>query len=300
MTAGEVFPDSGKPESGKEDRRYTAADLARLCAVSAASVRSWIARGLLSTPRARSVPHFGFRELARCRTLARLLRAGWTAPRIAKAVAAARAVLPDIDAALAGIDADAGIGMVAVRLPDGRLCTEGGQGLLDLGLGDRVPAANVRGMRSTAEWFQQGVEFEAAGRFEEAARAYERSLPAGGAEAQFNLGNCRYQLRDFAGAEAAYADAVHLQPDYAEAWNNLGIARVAQLARRGEAVLAFRRALELRPHYADAHYNLADALAAIGDLEGARQHWRAYLNFDPNSRFAELVRRRLQSSGGAG
>src|SRR5262245_46268626 len=118
--------------SGADDRRYTAAELARLCGVGSASLRAWIARGLLPAPRSRSQPTFGFKELARCRTLARLLAAGWSAMRIAKAVAAARAVVPDVDAALAGLDPESP-GLTAVRLPDGRLCTDGGQGLLDFG-----------------------------------------------------------------------------------------------------------------------------------------------------------------------
>jgi hypothetical protein len=33
-------------------------------------------------------------------------------------------------------------------------------------------------------------------------------------------------------------------------------------------------------------------------MDGARSHWRAYLTFDPNSRWAEQVRRRLSSNGG--
>jgi tetratricopeptide (TPR) repeat protein len=290
----------GGDSAGADDateRRYTVAELARLCGVGAVSVRAWIARGLLPAPRARSLASFGFRELARGRTLTRLLRAGWSAQRIAKAVAAARAIVPDIDAALSGIDPDAGHNLLAVRLPDGRLCTEGGQGLLDFAA---TPApGTVRGMRGAGEWFQAGVELEAVGRLAEAARAYERSLPDAGAEAHFNLGNCRYQLGDAEGAEAAFGAAVAIDPDYAEAWNNLGIARGVQ-NRRGEAILAYEQALSIRPHYADVHYNLADALAAVGDLEGARRHWRAYLGFDPNSRWAEQVRRRLGAEGDAG
>ncbi len=278
------------------ERRYTTVELARMCGVGVPSVRAWIARGLLPAPRARSQASFGFRELARCRTLTRLLQAGWTAQRIAKAVAAARAMVPDIDMALAGMDPEAGATMLAVRLPDGRLCTDGGQGLLDFAAA-REPALPVRDLRSSGEWFQLGIEAEAKGRIEEAARAYERSLPDGGAEAQFNLGNCRYQLGDAVLAELAFAAAVASEPAYAEAWNNLGIARSAQPNRRAEAVLAFERALQIRPHYADAHYNLADALAAIGDLNGARRHWRLYLGFDPNSRWAEQVRRRLGEGG---
>jgi len=37
----------------------------------------------------------------------------------------------------------------------------------------------------------------------------------------------------------------------------------------------------------------------VGDVEGARGHWRAYLTYDPNSRWAERARRRLRVRGGA-
>ena len=36
---------------------------------------------------------------------------------------------------------------------------------------------------------------------------------------------------------------------------------------------------------------------ACEDLDGARRHWRAYLSFDPNSRWADQVRRYLQING---
>jgi Flp pilus assembly protein TadD len=97
--------------------------------------------------------------------------------------------------------------------------------------------------------------------------------------------------------EVVALGASEVDPEHAEAWNNLGVGRGEQGDRRG-AIAALSRALELVPHYADAHYNLAEALAVAGDLDGARRHWRAYLTFDPNSRWAEQVRRRLQSHGG--
>ncbi len=55
-----------------------------------------------------------------------------------------------------------------------------------------------------------------------------------------------------------------------------------------------QQSLHLVPHYADAHYNLAEVLAVLDDYAGARRHWQAYLAYDPNSRWAEQVRRRLR------
>jgi tetratricopeptide (TPR) repeat protein len=262
--------------------------------VTTALVRAWTERGLL--PRS---PSYGFRELARARELARLARGGWTPARLGKAVQRAGSPALDVDAVLAGLESEPG-GPPVVRTPDGRLCTSGGQGLFDFADpgGDR--GASVHDLRSPAAWFQLGVEAEAEGRLADAARAYERAVPVAGAEAWFNLGNCRYQVGDAEGARVAFEQAVVQAPDYAEAWNNLGIV-LGALRDAAAAVAAFRRALSLVPHYADAHYNLAEALAAAGDVAAARAHWRAYLGFDPNSRWAERARSRLQASdGGAG
>jgi len=151
-------------------------------------------------------------------------------------------------------------------------------------------------LRSPQAWFASAVDAEAAGRIEDAVRAYEHALVGGAAEAHFNLGNCYYSLRRRAEARAQFEAATRRSPDYAEAWNNLGIVS-GELGDRDGALAALRQALALVPHYADAHYNLAEALAVLGDLDGARRHWRAYLSFDPNSRWADQVRRRLETNG---
>ena len=275
---------------------YTIVELAGLLSVTVGVIRSWCSQGLLPAAPVRTRRVYGYGDLARARVLGRLHENGWRAARIAKAVAKARRLVSTVDEALAGIDAAASDQQGAMRLADGRICTPAGQGLLfDHDALSSRPT--VRRLRSPSEWFQLATEAEAAGRLDDAIIAYERSLPEAGVEALFNLGNCRYQTGCVEQAEAALRAAVAIDPRYVEAWNNLGIACSA-LDRGGAAIQAFRQALQLRPHYADAHFNLADALAASGDLAGARRHWRAYLTFDPNSRWAEHVRGRLQAVDG--
>lgn len=274
---------------------FSADELAKHCGLPAAVVRRFVERELL-TPVASGEDRFDFRAVGRARTLAQLWRAGWSAPRIARAWEMARSVVRDPEAALAGLLASIGQRRVVVRAPDGRLLEPGGQLLFDF-RASAAGAAELPRLRSAPEWFAIGVDAEAAGRLEDAARAYERALPGGGAEAHFNLGNCHYALRRRDEATVQFAAAVEVDPDHAEAWNNLGVVLGEQGDRSG-AIAALSRALELVPHYADAHYNLAEALAVAGDLDGARRHWRAYLTFDPNSRWAEQVRRRLSSHGG--
>ncbi|MFY9341280.1 MAG: tetratricopeptide repeat protein, partial [Planctomycetota bacterium] len=209
----------------------------------------------------------------------------------------ARTVIADHDEALTGLLASIGQRRITVRAPDGRLLEPGGQLLFDFAAAAASTAGETLSLRSPQDWFAIGVDAEAAGRLDDAVRAYERALPGGGVETHFNLGNCYYAMRRRPEASARFAAAVARAPEYAEAWNNLGIVR-GELGDRPGAIEALRQALELVPHYADAHYNLAEALAVVGDLDGARAHWRAYLTFDPNSRWADQVRRRLQANEG--
>ena len=277
-------------------KTFTLDELAELCGLPATVVTRWVERGLLQPMRG-AVRTFAFRSVGTARTLAALWRAGWSAPRIERAWQKAKLVVDDPDAALAGLLARIGSRRVTVRAPDGRLLEPGGQQLFDFGAATVAEPRPLPQLRSPQDWFAIGVEAEASGRLDDAVRAYEHALPGGSAEAHFNLGNCYYELRRRNEAVDQFAAAIQRAPDYAEAWNNLGIVR-GEIGDRFGAVEALTKALELVPHYADAHYNLAEARNAIGDIEGARRHWRAYLTFDPNSRWAEQVRRRLQSHGG--
>ncbi len=283
-------------EFSATQRSFTAKELAELCGLPGTVVKRWIDREFIE-PQRGSVGKFAFSALGRARTLAKLWRAGWTAPRIAHAWRLARTVVEDPDEALTGLLASIGRRRVTVRTSEGRLVEPGGQMLFDFDQlverhgGDKLPT-----MRSPKAWFAIAVEAEAAGRIEDAVRAYQHAVETDNPEAHFNLGNCYYTLRRRREACACFEAAVEISPDYAEAWNNLGVVR-GELSNREGAIAALERALALVPHYADAHYNLAEALAVAGDLERARRHWRAYLSFDPNSRWADQVRRYLQING---
>lgn len=284
-----------KGEAGAE-RTFSADELAEFCGVPGTVLRRFLDRELL-TPLPGS-ERFAFRAAGTARVLAQLWRAGWTAPRIERAWRLARGVVQDADAALTGLLASIGQRRVTVRAPDGRLLEPGGQLLFDFAAAANADrTGTLPQLRTSQDWFAIGVDAEAAGRLDDAVRAYEHAAAQGNAETHFNLGNCYYAQRRRSEASTQFLAALAKAPEYAEAWNNLGIVR-GELGDRHGAIEALRRALELVSHYADAHYNLAEALAVVGDLEGARRHWRAYLTFDPNSRWAEQVRRRLSANSG--
>lgn len=83
-------------------------------------------------------------------------------------------------------------------------------------------------------------------------------------------------------AIAAYRTALQLQPDYAAAWNNLGLALKAK-GQPEEAIAAFRAALRGGADDADAFTNLGDTLNAQGRPEEALAAYRSALALKPDS-----------------
>ena len=69
-------------------------------------------------------------------------------------------------------------------------------------------------------------------------------------------------------ALACYQRALQLNPDFAEAHNNLGTALQDQ-GKIAEALACYRRALQLKPDYAEAHNNLGNALQDQGQIGGS-------------------------------
>ena len=83
------------------------------------------------------------------------------------------------------------------------------------------------------------------------------------------------------GTSAALLEAVlAAHPDYAEAYNSLGVVRARQ-GRHADARAAFRKVLELDPTSAKAYENLAIDEMAAGDLDGAAADLTKALALDP-------------------
>jgi len=63
-------------------------------------------------------------------------------------------------------------------------------------------------------------------------------------------------------AIAQLQKALQINPDYADAHNNLGCALI-QKRSVNEAITHFQKALQINPGYADAQINLSNALILI-------------------------------------
>ena len=83
------------------------------------------------------------------------------------------------------------------------------------------------------------------------------------AEAHNNLGTALLQKGRWMKRLSHYQKALQIKPDYAEAHDNLGIA-LRQKGRVEEAIAQFQAALQIKPDYAEAHINFGNALLPNG------------------------------------
>ena len=131
--------------------------------------------------------------------------------------------------------------------------------------------------------YNLGAAYQAEGRLEEAASAYEQALKLrpGHVPAWTNLGAVRYAQGRLDDAAACYQRAIACGPSNAEANLNLGNVLRAQ-GRFGEAEAAYRRALGLNPRLVEAHSNLGLLLFERGNLAGAAAAFEAALAARPD------------------
>ncbi len=117
------------------------------------------------------------------------------------------------------------------------------------------------------------------GRYEEAEAAYRQAITLDPKDAVpwNNLGHLlQYHLARYEEAEAAYRQAIALDPKDAFPWNNLGNLLQIHLAHYEEAEAAYRQAITLDPRYANPWNGLGnllqDHLARHDDAEAAYKH----------------------------
>ena len=91
-----------------------------------------------------------------------------------------------------------------------------------------------------------------------------------------------YFAKNFGQAITAYDEAIRLNPQFAEAYNNRGIVKY-EMGRYAEAVADYSTAVSLKPNFVNALNNRGNAQADLGQLQPAAQDLQAALRLDGNS-----------------
>lgn len=121
---------------------------------------------------------------------------------------------------------------------------------------------------NSAAWYHLGNARLNMKKFPESLEPFEKcvALNPGFAEAWNNLGVAAMITRKGSPADM-FEKAIALNSGYAEAWNNLGVVIKEQHPER--SLRAYRKAIRLKPDYADPWSNLADIYWRSGNPDAA-------------------------------
>lgn len=101
------------------------------------------------------------------------------------------------------------------------------------------------------------------------------------AEAYSNLGNALKELGDINGAIQFYLKAIKIKPRFPDVYNNLASSYM-QLGKTDDAIQTFQMALTLNPRLVDAHSNLGNLLKAQGRLDEAKKSYLEAIRIRPD------------------
>lgn len=101
------------------------------------------------------------------------------------------------------------------------------------------------------------------------------------ADEHYLMGNALYSFGQPGNATEEYRMAVQLNPDYPEAWNNLGIA-LTRLERHEEALSALENATRTNPSDPEAWYNKGYSLGKLGRYKEEADAYQEAVRIRPN------------------
>ena len=102
------------------------------------------------------------------------------------------------------------------------------------------------------------------------------------AAADFAQGVASAQQKDWRKAETSFRKGIALDPNYADAYYNLGLALKNQ-GKTAEAIAACQKAISLNSNDAEAYYNLGVALGKHGKTAEAIVAYQKAISLNPNN-----------------
>ena len=102
------------------------------------------------------------------------------------------------------------------------------------------------------------------------------------AEAYLNIGTVFQDQSKLEEAIESYKKAISIKPDYAEAYLNIGTVFKDQGKLDEEAIEAYNKAISLKPDYTEAYYNMGLMHIRAENFEQAKICFEDALRINPN------------------
>jgi hypothetical protein len=135
-------------------------------------------------------------------------------------------------------------------------------------------------------WIQVGYWKDASTLFEHALAVTDQNWLA-----HFHLGNVAAGRGDYGAAAAEYSETIAINPNYSEAYCNLG--NCIYVVDPEKSIPLYVKAIELQPRDAKWYINLGNAYLSLGRVKEAGNEYREATRLDPGS---ELAREGVEAS----
>ncbi len=281
---------------------FSTRDASNILGIKTGRLRYWKRIGLVTPSNLRKGRRcYGFQDLICLKTAQGLVTQGLQATQMRNGVESLKRKFPGFDNYLANKRVYVFGSHAIIRHKDGFIEPQSGQLLFEFDLDDFAEEVEHRikpfESKKTAEgWFQEGLRYDSSKEtYPFALEAYQKAveLDPNFGDAYLNLGNIYYRQELFVDAERCYRLAITCDPDHAKAYYNLGNT-LDELHCTQEAGDCFQKSLEKDPNFSDAHYNLAATCEKLTLWDAACTHWKSYLNLDPVGKHADFARKRIK------
>jgi len=271
------------------DAPYTTRSIQETLGLSRGVIAGLVASGFVTPSRGPgNALRFTFRDVVLLRTAVELQAARIAPKKILSALRKLRSSLP-AELPLTGLRITAVGNDVTVRDGRAQWQAESGQLVMDFELAPvqgsvaflrhaPVPAPPARrpAARDAGSWFEQGESLEASDpRAAEAAYRQALAIDPAHADTYLNLGALLCEAKRCDEAVALFDEAVRRHPGEALLHFNRAVALEDQ-GRLRDALTSYDTSLRLAPDLADAHYNAARLHDQLGDAKKAVRHFSAY------------------------
>ncbi|MDA2934968.1 tetratricopeptide repeat protein [Acidobacteria bacterium AH-259-D05] len=281
---------------------FSTNDVSSILGVKAGRLRYWKRIGLVKPSTHKKGRHYyDFHDLICLKTAQGLIDQGLQATKMKRSVESLRKIFPEFEDHWAGKRIYLFRSRAIISHKAHLVDTQSGQLVFKFNLDDFAEEVESRVKhfhpnKTAEDWFREGLKYDASEEsYPRALHAYQEALRLNPnfADAYVNMGNVYYYQKHFEDAQRCYRLGIESDPDNAKAYFNLGNT-LDEVGCTKEAIHAYQKSLDLDPNFPDVYYNLAATCEKLELWRQASQHWKSYLELDSGSEYAEFARKRIK------